>query len=371
MSLNKLFSPFSLGAIDLKHRVVMAPLTRLRSTVPGDVPNDLMLEYYTQRASEGGFIITEATAISVTARGYYGAPGIYTDEQVTGWKRITGAVHAKGGKIVLQLWHVGRTSHLDMTGGVLPVGPSEGLPYVGKAFTKDGWVPVTPNRALRVDEIPALLTTYREAAERAKKAGFDGVEVHSGNGYLLDQFLQNGSNQRTDEYGGSPENRSRLLLQVLAEILKVWPSDRVGVRISPSTRFNGMSDSDPETLFRYVAAALNPLSLAWLHIIEPRVAGNTEVGENLHPVAAKDLRKVFRSNIIVAGGFDASGAEEILESGDADLVAFGRFFIANPDLPRRLRDGLDLNPYDRSSFYGGDAHGYIDYPFYQPLTGSV
>jgi N-ethylmaleimide reductase len=283
---------------------------------------------------------------------------------VNGWRRITDAVHAKGGKIVLQLWHVGRTSHVDMTGGVVPVGPSEGVAYEGKAFTPDGWVSVTPNRALRVEEIPALLDTYRRAAENAKRAGFDGVEVHAGNGYLLDQFLQNGSNKRSDKYGGAPENRARLLFEVLSEILQVWPSDRVGVRISPNTQFNGMSDSDPASLFQYLGSALNALSLAWLHVIEPRISGNIEVAEGLVPVASSEIRKHFNGNIIAAGGFDAQGAENILRSGDADLVAFGRFFIANPDLPRRFKDDLELNPYDRSTFYGGDARGYVDYPVY-------
>jgi N-ethylmaleimide reductase len=364
----RLFSPVALGAIKLKHRVVMAPLTRLRSDVPGDAPNDLMLEYYTQRASEGGLIITEATAISVTGRGYFGAPGIYSDQQVAGWRRITDAVHAKGGKIVLQLWHVGRTSHIDMTDGAIPIGPSEDAPYEGKAFTKNGWVPVTPNRSLQVEEIPALLADYRQAARRAKEAGFDGVELHAGNGYLLDQFLQNGSNRRKDEYGGSPENRSRLLFQVVEELLAVWSSDRIGVRLSPSTKFNGMSDNDPSLIFGYVAKTINRYSIAYLHIIEPRVSGNTEVEDGLPPVAAGELRKLFHGSILAAGGFDGKGAEAILETGDADLVVFGRFFIANPDLPKRLQSGWTLNPYDRTTFYGGDARGYIDYPFYDEVT---
>ena len=364
----KLFTPISLGAIELGHRVVMAPLTRMRSTIPGDVPNELMLEYYTQRASDGGLIVTEATAISITGRGYLGAPGIYTDAQVAGWRRITEAAHAKGSKIALQLWHVGRTSHVDMTGGAIPIGASEGIPYEGKAYTHHGWVPVTPNRALRVEEIPALLAEYRGAAQRAKDAGFDGVELHAGNGYLLDQFLQNGSNHRTDEYGGSPENRARLLFRVLDAVLSVWSSDRVGIRISPATHFNGMSDSDPQQLFSYLASALNRYSLAWLHIIEPRINGSTEIQEGLPPVAAASVRKLFTSRIIAAGGFDAAEAEAILERGDTDLVAFGRFFIANPDLPHRLRESLPLNPYDRSTFYGGDARGYIDYPFFEERT---
>lgn len=364
----KLFTPISVGAIELGHRVVMAPLTRMRSTIPGDVPNDLMLEYYTQRASDGGLIVTEAAAISITGRGYLGAPGIYSNAQVEGWRRITEAVHAKGAKIVLQLWHVGRTSHVDMTGGTIPIGASERIPYEGKAYTQNGWVPVTPNRALKVEEIPALLAEYRGAAQRAKEAGFDGVELHAGNGYLLDQFLQNGSNHRMDEYGGSPENRARLLFQVLDSVLSVWSSDRVGIRISPATEFNGMSDSDPQLLFNYLASALNHYSLAWLHIIEPRVSGNVEVKEGLRPVAAASIRKLFTGKIIAAGGFDAAEAEAILEKGDADLVAFGRFFIANPDLPHRLRESLPLNPYDRSTFYGGDARGYIDYPFFEERT---
>jgi N-ethylmaleimide reductase len=364
----KLFTHISVGAIELGHRVVMAPLTRMRSTLPGDVPNDLMLEYYTQRASDGGLIITEATAISITGRGYLGAPGIYTDAQVAGWRRITEAVHAKGAKIVLQLWHVGRTSHVDITEGAIPIGASEGIPYGGKAYTHNGWVSVTPNRALKVEEIPALLAEYRGGAQRAKDAGFDGIELHAGNGYLLDQFLQNGSNYRADEYGGSPENRARLLLQVLDTVLSVWSSDRVGIRISPATQFNGMSDSDPQLLFNYLASALNRYSPAWLHIIEPRINGNAEVQEGLHPVAAASLRKLFTGRIIAAGGFDAPEAEAILEKGDADLVAFGRLFIANPDLPHRFRERLPLNPYDRTTFYGGDARGYIDYPFFEERT---
>ncbi len=360
----QLFQPVKVGAIDLSHRIVMAPLTRLRSTVPGDVPNDLMVEYYQQRASQGGLIITEATAISITGRGYLGAPGIYSAEQVEGWRKVVDAVHAKGGRILLQLWHVGRTSHVDMTGGVAPIGPSE-IPYDGVSFTSKGWVPVSPNRALRVDEIPALLDDYRKAAQNAKAAGFDGVELHGGNGYLLDQFLQDGSNHRTDEYGGSPENRARLPLQVVRTVLSVWDKDRVGIRISPSTKFNGMSDSNPQATFSYFAKELDQLGLAYLHIIEPRVNGSVEVADGLAPVAAEELRKIFKNKLLAAGGFGPESAEAIVEAGDADLVVFGRYFISNPDLPERIRLGLPLNPYDRDTFYGGDEHGYTDYPFYQ------
>jgi N-ethylmaleimide reductase len=320
-----------------------------------------MLDYYSQRASEGGFIISEATAISVTGRGYLGAPGIYSKDQVVGWKKITNAVHAKGGQMFLQLWHVGRTSHIEMTGGVSPVGPSV-VPYDGQALISTGWVPVSPNRALEVSEIPALLEDYRRATRNARAAGFDGVEIHSGNGYLLDQFLQDGSNKRTDQYGGPPENRARLLLEVTRAVIETWDSIHVAVRLSPSTSFNGMSDSNPTATFSYVAQQLNKLDLAYLHIIEPRVIGSVEVADGLPPVAAAQIRQFFKGRIIAAGGFDADGAEAIIAEGDADLVAFGRHFVANPDLPRRIRRKAPLNPYDRATFYGGDRRGYTDYP---------
>jgi N-ethylmaleimide reductase len=359
-----LFSTVRLGPYDMSHRVVLAPLTRLRSTIPGDVPNPLMLEYYTQRASEGGFMITEATTISRTGRGYLGAPGIYSDEQVAGWRNITDAIHARGARIFLQLWHVGRTSHVDMTGGAAPVGPSA-ITYDGVAFTQNGWVAVSPARALLRSELPAIVNEYRDAARRALDAGFDGVEFHSANGYLLDQFLQNGANHRTDDYGGSITNRARLLLEAVDAVVRVWGADRVGVRLSPSTPFNGMSDSDPAALFDYVAAQLNERKLAYLHLIEPRINGNAEVAEGLAPVAAAQLRKSYSGTIIAAGGFDAESAEAIIQRGDADLVAFGRHFLANPDLPKRLELNLPLNQYDRSTFYGGNGHGYTDYPFFQ------
>jgi N-ethylmaleimide reductase len=358
----KLFSPVQLGAIHLSHRVVMAPLTRQRSQQPGDIPGPLAVEYYTQRASEGGLIISEATTVAVTGRGYLGAPGIYSDEQVAGWKKVTDAVHAKGGRMFLQLWHVGRVSHVDMTNGETPVGPSV-VPFDGVAYTKNGWVPVSPHRALKIEEIPALFDAFRQGARRAKAAGFDGVEIHSGNGYLFDQFLQDGSNKRTDSYGGSVENRARLLLEATEAVVSVWGGHRVGVRISPSTQFNGMSDSNPDAIFGYVGEQLNRFGLAYLHIIEPRVKGNVVIKEGAGPVAAEQMRKIFKSKIIAAGGFEPDTAEAVLEKGDADLVAFGRHFISNPDLPKRIKLGLPLNTYDRTTFYGGDAHGYTDYPF--------
>ncbi len=360
----KLFSPIQLGAIPLAHRVVMAPLTRMRSDQPGDIPNDLMAEYYGQRASDGGLIISEATTLSVTGRGYLGAPGIYTDEQVAGWRKITETVHAKGGRIFLQLWHVGRVAHVDLTGGAAPVAPSA-IPFAGVAFTKNGWVPVSPPRALETSEIPEILEQYRAGAVRAKAAGFDGVELHGGNGYLIDQFLQDGTNQRTDRYGGSVENRARFLLEALEAVLPIWGSDRVGVRLSPSTTFNEMSDSDPETTFGHVAERLNAYGIAYLHTIEPRIKGNEAIADGMPAVAAAHLRKVFKGHILAAGGFEPESAEAIVEKGDADLVAFGRHFIANPDLPYRIKLGLPLNPYDRETFYGGNAQGYTDYPFYE------
>lgn len=361
---SKLFTPVQVGPMALSHRVVMAPLTRMRSAQPGDIPADLMVEYYAQRASEGGLIVSEATTVTLTGRGYLGAPGIYNDAHIAGWKKVTDAVHAKGGRIFLQLWHVGRTAHIDLTDGAMPVSASV-TPYEGFAFTHNGRVPVSPNRALKIEEIPGIIEEYRKGAERARAAGFDGVEVHGGNGYLIDQFLQDGSNKRTDSYGGPPENRARLLMEITHAVATVWGYDRVAVRISPGTKFNGMSDSNPAATFRYVATALAPLGLAYLHIIEPRVIGGQEAAEGLPPVAAANLREFFKGTIVAAGGFDAKGAEEILIKGDADLVAFGRHFISNPDLPRRIRLGLPLNPYDRGTFYGGNAHGYTDYPFYE------
>lgn len=362
----KLFENIQVGGIpQLSHRVVMAPLTRLRSEQPGDIPGAPAIEYYTQRASQGGLIITEATTVAISGRGFLGAPGIYSDVQVAGWKKVTEAVHAKGGRINLQLWHVGRSSHVEMTGGLAPVGPSV-VPYQGLAFTRNGWVPVSPNRALKTEEIPEIIEAYRQGAQRAKSAGFDGVELHGANGYLLDQFLQDGSNKRTDAYGGPVENCARLLLEVTSAVISAWNADRVGVRLGPSSIYNGMSDSNPDRTFGYVAEELRKLGIAYLHLIEPRIDGNTAVKDGLPPVAAAKLKSIFKGAVIAAGGFEPDTAEEILEKGDADLVAFGRYFISNPDLPDRIRFGLPLSPYDRATFYGGNAHGYTDYPFYEP-----
>src|SRR5271154_1421763 len=363
--MQKLFTPVEIGPMSLLHRVVMAPLTRSRSEQPGDIPGKLMLEYYSQRASEGGLIISEATSISIAGRGWFGAPGMYTDQQVAGWRNIVDAVHAKGGRMFSQLWHVGRAANVVTTNGAMPVAPSVVPSYESVVSTPSGWVKTSPHRALDVGEIPGIVEDYRKAAERAKAAGFDGVELHAANGYLPDEFLQDGSNQRTDAYGGSIENRSRFLLEVVEALVSVWGGDRLGVRIGPGGTWNGMSDSNPDPLFDYVAGQLNRFGLAYLQIVEPRVKGNVVIVEGQEAIATARLHNIFKGKIISAGGFEPATAEEVVEKGDADMVAFGRHFVANPDLPKRIRLGLPLTEYDRKTFYTFDYHGYTDYPFYE------
>ena len=284
---------------------------------------------------------------------------------IAGWKKVVDAVHAKGATIVLQLWHVGRVSHssLQPNGGV-PVAPSVPDPGASLGVLLEGAPgPATPPRVLETREIAGVVKQYRAAAERAKKAGFDGIELHGANGYLIDQFLQDSSNKRTDIYGGGIENRTRFLFEVLDAVTSVWPADRVGVRIGPSNTFNEMHDSDPGALFNHVARGLGDRGVAYLHVIEPRVRGSAEVGE-LPPIAAETLKLIFGGPVIAAGGFNGAEAEAIVARGGVDLVAFGRHFIANPDLPRRLKEGLPLNRYDRDTFYYGGADGYLDYPVY-------
>jgi N-ethylmaleimide reductase len=365
--MSKLFSEVKLGPYSFAHRIVMAPLTRMRSGA-GDVPGDLMVEHYSQRASNGGLIIAEATPISLWAAGYLGAPGIFTDEQVAGWKRVVEAVHTKGSRIFLQLFHAGRQSHQDLLpGNGEPIAPSA-VVSGGFAYTAEGWKASTVPRALELNEIPGIVEEFRRAAERAKDAGFDGVELHGANGYIIDQFLQDGSNQRTDAYGGSVENRARFLLEVTEAVVSVWGGDRVAVRIGPSGTWGGMSDSNPNATFGYVAEQLNRFGLAYLHIIEPRIKGSELVSEGLAPVASQHLRTIFKGPIIAAGGFTPESANAIIEAGDADFVAFGRHFVSNPDLPERVRLGKPLARYDRDTFYGGDARGYIDYPAFDEET---
>jgi N-ethylmaleimide reductase len=368
--MSTLFSPVKIGPYELAHRVVMAPLTRMRSD-PGDIPSNLMVEYYRQRASRGGLMISEATPVSIRGHGYAGAPGIYSNSQIAGWRRITDAVHAKGGRIFLQLWHVGRQSHTDLQpNGEAPVAPSA-IAAEGYAYTKQGEVPFSMPRALALHEIPGVIEEFRSGAERALRAGVDGVEIHGANGYLPDQFLQDGSNKRTDEYGGSIENRARFLIEVTQAAISVWGADRVGVRIAPAGTYGSMSDSDPAATFGYVAAQLDRLGIAYLHVVEPRIKGIEEVTKGRAPIAAQHLRPKFSRALIAAGGFTGESAAAIVGAGDADLVAFGRHFISNPDLPERLRRGLPLNRYDRSTFYGGDGRGYIDYPAHADMAAAA
>jgi N-ethylmaleimide reductase len=363
MSDSVLFSPVKLGPYTLGHRVVLAPLTRMR-TVRDMIPSELMVEYYAQRATAGGFMLTEATVVSPDGSGYYGSPGMMTDAQQEGWVKVVKAVHKKGARIFNQLFHVGRESHVELQpGGALPVGPSV-VPHGDQVFTPNGWQVASPGRALEVDEIRRIVRDFGEAARRAKAAGFDGVELHGANGYLINQFLDDGANKRTDMYGGSKENRVRFLLEVVEAVVAEFGADRIAVRVSPSSTFGAMSDSDPVALYNYVAERLSEYGLAYLHVVEPRVRGSVDL-EGVVPVAAHDLKQRFQGTVSAAGGFDRDGAETILRAGDADLVAFGRHFIANPDLPQRFRLGLPLNEYDRATFYGGDAHGYTDYPFYK------
>lgn len=361
-----LFQPVQLGALALAHRVVMAPLTRMRSRQPGDVPHALNAKYYSQRASKGGLIVTEATDISEQSRGYPGAPGIYSTEQIAGWRAVTDAVHAKGGLIVSQIWHTGRVSHTSMQpGGALPVSASA-RPVTGTGHMDASGAPAsfqTP-RALEIDEIPAIVESFAQAARNARDAGFDGVEIHSANGYLLDQFLQDNVNVRTDRYGGVIANRMRLLLEVVDAAAAAWQADRIGIRLSPWGKFNDMGDSDPGTLFHHVATELGHRKLAYLHVVEPRADQSSDVNaiDSSAPDAAALVKAAFGGKVISAGGYVRATASAAIAEGRADAVAFGRLFISNPDLPERLRRAAPLNRYDRTTFYGGGASGYTDYP---------
>lgn len=362
-----LLSPVTLGALDLANRIVMAPLTRMRSRQPGDVPQAINVEYYDQRASRGGLIITEATDISEQARGYPGVPGVYSADQIAGWRQITEAVHAKGGLIVLQIWHTGRISHPTMQPGeALPVAPSAVVPAGLRHIDANGGdVDLVVPRALRLEEIGPIVATFAQAVRNAREAGFDGVEIHAANGYLIDQFLQDSSNLRMDEYGGSIANRSRFLLEVADAAANAWSADRIGVRLSPWGSFNGMSDSNPASLYGYVGAELARRGLAYLHVVEPRADQQSDV--NAIDASAADagmlLKQAFAGPVISAGGYVGDTARAALLEHRADAIAFGRLFIANPDLPRRLAEGAPMNRYDRTTFYGGGVHGYTDYPF--------
>ncbi|MDP9568376.1 UNVERIFIED_ORG: N-ethylmaleimide reductase [Kosakonia oryzae] len=369
--MNALFTPVTAGKLRLQHRVVMAPTTRMR-TDNGGVPGDLMVEYYRQRASRGGLLIAEATAISPFANAYADAPGIFNPAQQAGWKRVVDAVHEQGGQIMLQLWHPGRQSLPELSEGQDPVAPSaliardtygmvknEDGTYEGKLFPEP--------RELEEREIVGIIAAFGLAAKRAKAAGFDGVELHAANGYLPEQFLLDGTNLRRDKWGGSPANRTRFLLQVVAALTDVWGAGRVAVRISPSGIYGDMHDSDPAATFHYLAEKLNDAALAYLHIIEPRIVGpeDRDSGYYAEPVASHQLRAFYHGTIIAAGGFKPEAAEQMLASKDADLIAFGRLFTANPDLPARIQHGYPLTPYQRETFFGGNERGYIDFPTWQ------
>jgi N-ethylmaleimide reductase len=352
-----LFSPVKLGSMQLSNRIVMAPLTRNRAGEHG-VPQPLNVTYYEQRAS-AGLIVTEATPISAMAHGYPALPGIYTDAQVAGWKKITDAVHAKGGKIVIQLWHVGRISHPTLLpDGALPVAPSAIKP-AGKAFTYQGLVDYVEPRALDANELSSIVADYVHATKSALAAGFDGVEIHAANGYLLDQFLRDGTNQRTDQYGGSFENRARFLLEVTKAVVDVAGSDKVGVRISPVNPFNDMKDSNPQALFNFVTESLNQFNLAYLHVVEGGIHG----GGIADPFDFDALRKLFKGPYMANLAYDKARGNAVVASGHADVVAYGVPFIANPDLVERFRIDAPLNEADSSTFYGGTEKGYTDYPF--------
>lgn len=359
----KLLSPLKIGSQTLPNRVVMAPLTRSRAGQPGDVPTALNVEYYAQRAT-AGLIVTEASQVSRQGQGYAWTPGIYTDEQEAGWRKVVDAVHAKGGRISLQMWHVGRISHsLLQENGAAPVAPSALLAKNAQCFVvqPDGTaanVPTETPRALATEELPGIVAQYRQAAVRAKRAGFDFVEVHAANGYLLHQFLSTNSNQRTDAYGGSLENRARLILEVVDAVAAELGADRVGVRISPHFVAHDIADAEAEASALYLAKAFSQRGLAYLHIAEPDWAGGAELTDEFRA----QLRAAFNGTLIFCGRYEASDANEIIGKGIADAIAFGRPFIANPDLVERFRIGADLNKPDRATYYGGGAHGYTDYP---------
>lgn len=360
MTESKLLSPATLGTLELPNRVIMAPLTRCRA---GDdyIPQPMNATYYAQRAS-AGLIITEATQVARNGIGYPNTPGIYTSEQVEGWKQVTDAVHAEGGRIFLQLWHAGRVAHPSfLPDGEIPIAPSA-IAANCLADTAEGQQPHVTPKAITLEEISEIVAKFQQGAKNAIAAGFDGVEIHSANGYLLDQFLQDNSNQRLDEYGGSIENRTRLLLEVVKAVVEVWGKEKVGVRLSPSSNFNDMGDSNPTKTFSYVANTLNQFGLAYLHIIEPRIQGNITIADDSQGLGAKFFRSIFQGAIITAGGYSCEMGEAILQNNHADFVAYGRLFLANPDLPKRFALKANLNHYNRSTFYSNGKQGYIDYP---------
>jgi N-ethylmaleimide reductase len=356
MSASKLFEPYKLGAVSLTNRAVMAPLTRNRA-VAGFVPNPLAIEYYGQRAS-AGLLITEASQVSQQGQGYQDTPGIYTKDQIAGWRKITDHVHERGGHIYIQLWHVGRISHTSLQpNGGAPVAPSA-IRAKGKTFVGGTFADVSEPRALELGEIPGIIDSFKRASANALEAGFDGVEIHGANGYLLDQFAKDGANKRTDAYGGSIENRARLMLEVSKAVVAEAGANRTGIRISPVTPANDISDSNPQPLFDHIVDQLNALKLVYIHVIEGATGGPRDNA----PFDYDSLRKRFSGTYIANNGYDFKLATEVLEKNKADLIAFGKLFISNPDLVERLKLGAPLNDFDKATFYGGGAKGYTDYP---------
>ncbi|MGE8566667.1 MAG: alkene reductase [Achromobacter sp.] len=356
MTDNALFQPYQLGPLTLSNRIVMAPLTRNRAEA-GFVPSQFAATYYGQRAS-AGLLIAEATQISRQGQGYQDTPGIYTPAQIEGWRQVTQAVHAKGGKIFLQLWHVGRVSHVDLQeNGAAPVAPSA-IRAETKTFVNNGFEPVSAPRALALDELPGIVNDFRQAAANAIAAGFDGVEIHGANGYLLEQFAKDGANLRDDAYGGSVQNRARLLLEVTQAVADEIGAERTGVRISPVSPANGISCSDPQAQFDYIADQLNALGVVYLHVVEGATGGPRDVA----PFDYGSLRRRFTNTYIANNGYGLDLAATQLAQGHADLFAFGRPFIANPDLVQRLKTGAPLAQLNPATLYGGGAQGYIDYP---------
>jgi N-ethylmaleimide reductase len=352
-----LFQPFRLGDLELPNRIVMAPLTRNRAAHGSHAPHPLAANYYRQRAG-AGLIISEATQISQQGQGYVWTPGLFSEDQVEGWRRTTGAVHEAGGRIFAQVWHVGRVSHVSLQpDGGAPVAPSA-IRAKTKTFLESGFAEVSEPRALEASEIAAILEDYAQAALNARRAGFDGVEIHAANGYLIDQFLRDGANKREDSYGGSIENRTRFALEVVDAVLKVWPAARLGIRLAPASPGNDIADSNPAALFSYLVARLSERRLAYIHIIEGAIQGD----RNHLAFDYRALRRSFSGAYIANNGYTRDLAIETLAEGRADLVAFGRPFIANPDLVERLRRGAELAPVDRTTVYGGGEKGYTDYP---------
>lgn len=359
---NVLHQPFTLGNLQLPNRLLMAPLTRSRSQQPGDIPGELNAAYYAQRAS-AGLIIGEATQVSPQGKGYAFTPGIYSDDQVEGWRKVTTAVHEAGGRIYAQLWHVGRISRPELQpDGQQPVAPSAIKPRGAQTFVdeKSGMLDILEPRALAAEEIPGIVEQFRQGAINARRAGFDGVEIHGANGYLIDQFIRSQSNQRTDEYGGSIDNRLRFPLMVVDAVADVWGVERTGIRVSPTGTFNDMHDDDPAATYGAFAKELNHRGIAFIEVVEDSFQGNASNGR---PEAViRSIRENFKGSYIANGNYSAEEAQQRIASGFCDLVSIGRLFIANPDLPRRFREGAPLNDFDPGTFYTGDEHGYTDYP---------